>query len=90
MPFRPKAEGLQTLEQQERCEWIQACPQVAENLHSEFHHEGQRSERLAEFKAMETFRRFRERRELAPCEVKFPCEDYQSYPTCSGCATDQS
>ena len=90
MPLRAKTEGLQALEQQERCEWVHTCPQVAEDLHSQFHNERQRSERLAEFKSMETFRRFRERRELAPCEIEFPYDEYKSYPTCVGYATNQS
>ena len=77
MPLRPETEGLQTLEYQERCEWVQTCSHVAENLHSQLHNERQRSERLAEFKAMETFRWIRERRELPPCEIEFPWENYK-------------
>ena len=72
MPLPSKAECLQTLEEQKRCEWIHACPQVSKNTHPQFYRKRQRSESLTEPGAMEAFGWFRKRRELAPCEVKFP------------------
>ena len=84
MPLPSKAEGLQTLEQQKRCEWIHACPHVAEDLHPQLYSKRRRSERLTEFEAMEAFRRIRKRRKLAPREVKFPWKNIESCPLPAG------
>lgn len=84
MPLPSKAEGLQTLKQQKRCEWIQARPHVTKDLHPQFHNKRRRSKHLTESEAVEAFRRFRKRRELAPREVKFAWKDIESCPLLAG------
>ena len=84
MPLPSKAEGLQTLEQQKRCERIHARPHVAEDFHPQFYNKRRRSERLTESEPMEAFRRFRKRRKLAPREVKFPWKNIESCPLPAG------
>ena len=75
MPLTSETEGLQTLEKQERCEWVHTCPHVTKDFHSQFHNKRQGSECFAEFEAMETFRWFCERREFSPREIESPWED---------------
>lgn len=84
MPLPSQTEGFETLKKQERPEWIQTCPQIAKDFHSQLYDKRQRSERLAESEAMESFGRLRKRRELSPCEIKLPCKDDQMFSTRGG------
>lgn len=74
MPLPAQAERLQALEDEERGEWVQRGPDIAQELRAHAHREGRSAERLAELEPMVALRGLGEPGELAGFRpVKFAC-----------------
>ena len=67
MPLCSQTERLETLQQQERAEWVEGRSEVAKDLHSDLDGKRNRTEGLAELQAMVSFRWLGEVGELSRC-----------------------